>query len=135
MAWTYTGNPGTVPRDLVRFHLGDVTQTSTSLSDAEIDYLLTEAGGNAGLAAATAADLWAGRFAGLSASSKSIGDMSLSHDHGAAATRLQDLARRLRARHGGITGQVMWDTREAVFAVGQQDNPGWSTDDGSMRYF
>lgn len=135
MAWTYTGNPGTVPRDAVRLHLGDTVQAPTSLTDAEIDYLLDEADGSTGLAAAAAADLWAGRFAGLSASSKSIGDMSISHDHGATSTRLYALAARLRGRHGGLAVPLMADTRPAVFAVGQDDNPGWSTGDGLARYF
>ena len=129
MAWTYTGNPGTVPRDAVRLHLGDTTQQPTSLQDGELDWLLTQNGNDPGLAAAAAADLWAGRFAGLSASNKSVGDLHLQQDPGAAAERLYALARRLRGRFGGIAVPLMADTREPVFAVGQLDNPVSGGDD------
>lgn len=123
MAWTYTGAPGTVPVDTVRFHIGDVTQTPNSLTDEEITYLISEASGDPLLAAASAADLWAGRFAGLSASSKSVGDLTIAQDHAGAAARLYDVGRRLRARLGGITGPLIFDTRASVFAVGMDDNP------------
>lgn len=134
MAWTYTGLPATVPVDTVRFHIGDVVQTPTSLQDAEVTYLISEAGGDPLLAAANAADLWAGRFAGLSASSKSVGDLSISQDHAGAAARLYDLARRLRARLGGIAGPLIFDTSEPIFSVGMDDNRPASAAD-LARYF
>lgn len=122
MAWTYGGQPGTNPIDTVRFHLGDVVQAPTSLSDGEVTYLIAEAGGDPLKAACAGADLWAGRFAGLSASSKSVGDLSIAQDHGSASQRLYDLGRRLRSRLGGIAGPLIFDTRVSVFAVGMDDN-------------
>lgn len=123
MPWTYGGNPAENPIDAVRFHIGDVTQTPQSLADGEVSFLISEAGGDPLLAAATAADLWAGRFAGLSASSKSVGDLSIAQDYAGAANRLYDTGRRLRARMGGITGALIFDTRAPVFGVGMDDNP------------
>lgn len=122
--------------DTVRFHIGDVAQSPNSLSDGEILYLITEAGGDPLAAAASAADLWAGRFAGLSASSKSVGDLSISHDHAGTANRLYDLGKRLRSRLGGISGPLIFDTRAPVFAVGADDNggTGYGTT-GEVRYF
>jgi hypothetical protein len=134
MAWTYGGNPGGNPVDTVRFHIGDVVQAPTSLSDAEVTFLIGEAGGDPLRAAATAADLWAGRFAGLSASSKSVGDLTIAQDHAGAATRLYSLATRLRARLGGIAGPLIFDTRPSVFAVGMDDNPANSAED-MARWF
>lgn len=135
MTWTYGGQPGTNPIDTVRFHIGDVVQSPQSLADGEITYLISEADEDPLRAAATAADLWAGRFAGLSASSKSVGDLSISQDYAGAATRLYDLARRLRSRLGGIAGPLIFDTRASVFAVGMDDNPGGVQGDERVRYF
>lgn len=129
MAWTYGGAPGTSPVDTVRFHIGDVVQSPQSLTDAEITYLISEASGDPLLAAANAADLWAGRFAGLSASSKSVGDLTIAQDHEGAATRLYDLGRRLRARLGGISGPLIFDASPSVFAVGMDDNPASGSSD------
>ncbi len=134
MSWGYSGNPGSSARDTVRFHIGDTVQAPHSLTDAEVDYLITEAGGDPLHAAATAADLWAGRFAGLSASSKSMGDVSIAQDHAGASARLYDVARRLRARLGGIGAPLIFDTRDSVFAVGMDDNPASAASDYA-RYF
>lgn len=133
MAWTYTGNPGTVGIDTVRFHIGDTTQTANSLQDGEITYLILQAAGDPLLATGPAADLWAGRFAGLSASSKSMGDLSISTDYAGQSERLYALGRRLRGRHAGVGGALIFDTRASVFAVGADDNGGGL--DETVRYF
>lgn len=135
MSWTYTQNPGSIPRDRIRFLIGDTTQSPTSLSDDELAYLLTESGNNTEMAAANAADLWAGKFAGLSASSKSVGDLQIAQDHAGACARLSATASRLRARYGGIGVALMFDTSPNVFAVGMDDNPGTGSTDSTVRYF
>jgi hypothetical protein len=134
MTWSYGGTPGANPVDTVRFHIGDVIQSPQSLSNEELTYLITEAGEDPLLAAATAADLWAGRFAGLSASSKSVGDLSISQDYAGAADRLYALANRLRGRLGGIAAPLIFDTRASVFAVGMDDNSTSGSADYA-RYF
>jgi hypothetical protein len=70
----------------------------------------------------------------LSASSKSVGDLSIAQDYAGAAARLQDVARRLRARLGGIVAPLIFDTSESVFSVGMTDNRSSGSDEYA-RYF
>ena len=42
MTFSYSNNPGTSSRDLLRFLTGETTQELSVLSDEEIDYLLTQ---------------------------------------------------------------------------------------------
>jgi len=42
MAWTYGGDPENSDRDAVRLLIGDTDSTDEQLSDAEVDYFLTE---------------------------------------------------------------------------------------------
>jgi len=44
MAWTYSGDPSTSPKDEVRFIIGDTDSSDPQLSDGEIEYLLSEYG-------------------------------------------------------------------------------------------
>lgn len=46
MTWTYSGDPASSPGDAVRFWIGDTTEATQQLSDEELAYLLTLAGGN-----------------------------------------------------------------------------------------
>lgn len=41
MAWTYSGDPATSDKDLVRFLCGDTDSTMPLLTDEEIQYLLS----------------------------------------------------------------------------------------------
>ena len=123
MAWTYTANPGAVPRDKVRFLVGDVAETPQSLADGEVDYLITLYPGSPELAAAAVAESMADRYSGLSATSKSVGDLSLSTDYGSTAMRFAALARRLRTRSYGIAIDLMADTSDKVFHLGMHDFP------------
>lgn len=43
MAFTYSGDPASSDRDLVRFLIGDVTSTSALYQDAEIDAIIATA--------------------------------------------------------------------------------------------
>lgn len=54
MAWSYSGDPSTSPKDEVRFLIGDTSEDDPLLQDGEIAYLLDQCGGSA-LAAAVAA--------------------------------------------------------------------------------
>lgn len=56
MAWSYSGNPGTSPRDEVRFLLGDTSEADPLLQDEELDYLLNEHEGSAIRAAVAACE-------------------------------------------------------------------------------
>ena len=41
MAWTYSGDPSTSARDMVRFLIADTDNTDPQMTDAELDTLLT----------------------------------------------------------------------------------------------
>ena len=62
MAWTYTDNPASVPRDKVRFLLGDTDAREPLCSDAEVALALSEEASDAYRAAAYLADRLAARF-------------------------------------------------------------------------
>lgn len=124
MAWTYSGNPGTSPRDEVRFLLGDTTNTKQSLTDEEIDYMLTSAGGIALTAAIEGAYALSARHSAISATSKKVGDLQLSYSHGDTAARFEVLAARLRRRSGPRTFLpiVSAETDKAgTFSIGMDD--------------
>lgn len=56
MSFTYTGDPMSSPLDLVRYSLGDVEPSTPLCTDEECLYALSNAHGNAYLAAADLAD-------------------------------------------------------------------------------
>ncbi|QGJ88104.1 hypothetical protein PBI_EDMUNDO_30 [Arthrobacter phage Edmundo] len=120
MTWSYSGNPGTSHRDRIRFLIGDKVQTPQSLSDAELDYLLSEAP-SAELAAAAAAEQMADAYSGLSVTSKRVGDLSLSMDYGRTGAKFAGTAKRLRQRYFTLGAPLMGDTSEKQFRIGQMD--------------
>lgn len=138
MSFTYSGNPASTPRDWVRFKLGDVKRGKASLTDGELDFLISEAtpaGQTATTSPATkvhaaiaAAREMATRYSGFSASSKTVGNVSLSYEHAATADRFRDLAEQLKTLlppeqvSGGFTGALMAPARPSIFRVGMGDN-------------
>lgn len=83
MTWSYSGNPASSNKDEVRFLIGDTDTTDQLLSDEEINYTLVESGSNY-QAAHDSAYAIASTFARM-ASSKSVGDLSLSFSDRAAS--------------------------------------------------
>lgn len=78
MAWTYSGNPGSSARDSVRFLVQDTDTTDQLLQDAEVDWCIAQAGSSVYQAAHDASYAIASKFSRM-ATSKSVGDMSLSY--------------------------------------------------------
>lgn len=112
MAWTYTANPGSVPRDLVRFLLGDTDAASPLCDDGEVEFALLDQG-EAYLAAAYLADRLAARYAGEEA--VSIDGMSLG---GAGRSeRYRTLGASLRAEAGRRAKSVVSTTLGAGMSV------------------
>lgn len=126
MSWTYGGNPGAEPRDKVRWLLGDKTQTSTSPTDEELEWLLEEENGNEYLAAAEAADSIAATLTGMAATSKKIGDLSLAYDYEGTGARWRALGERLRAKVAkpviGIPVASAAAFTPTLFSIGMDDN-------------
>jgi len=82
MPFTYVG-PHTGPKDEVRFLLGDTNEAYPYLSDEEIAWLLSQAGGNALQAAVLGCDRVLIALAGLV--DESVGEISISFSQQAAA--------------------------------------------------
>jgi len=78
MTFTYSGDPSTSTRNYVRFLISDTTSTDALFSDEELNYVITEWGGDAYSAARELAEVLIARFSRLAdSSSKSVGDISV----------------------------------------------------------
>lgn len=97
MTWTYTSAPGTVPRDRVRFLLGDTDSLDQKISDEEIAYALTVET-DPRRAAAFCADALATRYE----QTTGVTLPGVTIDWAARAEMLRALARRLRAEAAGV---------------------------------
>lgn len=129
MAWTYSADL-TNDRDLVRFLLGDVTQTSFSLQDSEVQYWIgknTDADGkvDAYKTASEIANALANRFATKTNSDVKIGGMALKYDYQAMASQYRELSERLLDGRTAIAaGAPTWnDTIPSSFGIGLMDHP------------
>lgn len=78
MTWSYSGNPGSSDKDAVRFLVGDTDTNDQLLSNEEIDWVILQAGDSQYQAAHDAAYAIASKFSRM-ATSKSVGDLSLSY--------------------------------------------------------
>lgn len=93
MAATYTGDPGASSLDEVRFLMGD-TRAPYRLSDAEVNWLISEVDDDALVAAASGAHAVAAQAA--DEIDRSIGDVSRSYSQ--IARQFADRATKLDAR-------------------------------------
>ena len=98
MAWTYSGNPASSLKDSVRFLVGDTDTTDQIVTDEEIAWALGVVDDSIYQAAHDLCVSLAAKFARM-ATSKSVGDLSLSYsDRSSAfhslADRILDLASR-----------------------------------------
>lgn len=124
MTWTYGGDPAASPVAEVRFLIGDTIETSLSLTDKEIEYLLEENDNETWQTAADSANRMAVRFVSMSSTSKKVGDLTLSYDYADTAKRYFALEAKLRRGKGGGTGApYMADSSPHVFHIGMGDNP------------
>lgn len=98
MTWTYTSDPAGVPRDQVRYLLGDIDAADPKVSDEEIAYALAATSNNAKRAAALAADALATRYE----QTDGVVVPGVSVDWTGRAAALRALARRLRAEANGM---------------------------------
>lgn len=128
MSYTYAEPSGGVfaePTHEVRYLLGDTLPVAPfSLSDGEIGYELALAGNVVRLAASNVAYKMSGRYSSQSITSKSVGDLSISRDYGAVASRYIGLSVTLRSgRDRGISpGMFFTGSGDEQFALGKHDN-------------
>lgn len=120
MTWTYTG-PADSAKDEVRFLLGDTVEADPLLSDEEIAYLLSGSGDDVYGAAIAGARQVATQFARL-ATSKSVGDMSLSYSDRARA--FEDVASRLERQRSASGLMRPWVHPNSLVRAVDKDDPG-----------
>jgi len=94
MAFTYSGNPGSSTRDLVRFLITDTNAAEPLFQDTELDYLVTT-WENGYTAAIAAVRTLIGRVADGSSESKKVGDLSLASSTGSSTGKLLSLIQQL----------------------------------------
>lgn len=95
MAFTYSGNPGSSTRDLVRFLISDTDSSDPMFQDAEIDYLITLWGTDGYGAAIAAVRTLIGREADGASTSKKVADLQLTTSKGSVITRWNELIKHL----------------------------------------
>jgi hypothetical protein len=125
MASTYTGNPATRPVDAVRLELGKEISLPL-ITDGEIEYNLTRAGGNILLAASYCAETIAGMYADKV--DKSMGGSSVSLSQKSESWRKKADALRVMAQSPTLTPRAsssVAGTRR--FSVGQHDFQSYGT--------
>lgn len=138
MTFTYSGDPSTSTRNYVRFLLNDTDSTDALFSDEELNYVITEWGGDAYDAARECAEILIARFARLADStSKSVGDISVSESYSSKVTHYKELSNNLFLRKMRQKPPRPWANADAMkstddktttnfatdFVVGQMDNP------------
>jgi len=138
MTFTYSGDPTTSTRNKVRFLINDVDSGDVLFTDEELDYLITEWGGNVYEISRAACETLVSRFVRLSDStSKSVGDISVSESYTAKAQQYKELANSFLARGMRKTpprpfanAQALKSTNDRIvddfntdFYAGIHDNP------------
>lgn len=139
MTFTYV-SPTTSDRDKVRFLIQDTDAADFHITDEEIAWLITE-WADVYDAAATAADILAGRYAHKSNYHKSVGDLSLQENFADQVAHFQELARNLRLTRSRrytvswvanpsalqSTADRLVETHNTDSFMGQMDNPRTAT--------
>jgi hypothetical protein len=117
MSWSYSGDPTSSSVDAVRFLIGDTDFDDQQLSDEEIQFLLSQANGSAYLAAASAAEAIAAKYARLC--SKSVGD--LSYNYAQRQQHYERLARRLYIKAAEVAMPVAGGISQSDKRIVEQD--------------
>lgn len=134
MSWSYSGDPASSSRDLVRFLLLDTVEADPLLSNEEIDYLVAtwvdpyEAARNGALTLMA-------KFTRQADLSRSVGDLSISESFGGRAAEYMALAESIAEQRNRLTPARPWvaagnlektsvrsDLGQSDFRLGQFDN-------------
>lgn len=136
MAFTYSGNPGSSTRDLVRFLISDTDANDPYFQDSEIDYLITIWGTDGYTAAIAAVRTLIGRESDGSSTSKKVADLQLTNSSGSITAKWQQLIQQLEKARWNlypaapvVNSNAILPTDEGFvegegtdFVVGQMDN-------------
>ena len=96
MSFTFINDPANVERDAVRVLINDTSETSNSLSDETIAWLLSEHS-NVWYAAAAGCDIFASTYASA-VTEKQVGDLKLKAGAGDPAKQWHEMAKRYRTQ-------------------------------------
>jgi len=134
VSWSYSGDPASSARDLVRFLLLDTVEADPLLSNEEIDYLVAtwtdpyEAARNGALTLMA-------KFTRQADLSRSVGDLSISESFGGRASEYLALAESIAEQRNRLAPAKPWvaagnleqtakrpDLGQSDFRLGQFDN-------------
>ena len=127
MTFSYSGNPGSSTRDLVRFLVQDTLAADAVFQNEEIDYLVT-AWTDGYAAAVAAADIAAVKFSREADYSKKVGDLSLSESFSGRSADYRTMADRLRKLRSEISPPTPYANADALVQTGQKDVDQYYTD-------
>ena len=129
MKFTYSGDPSTSTRNYVRFLLNDTDSTDALFSDEELNYVITEWGGDAYNAARELAEIPIARFSRLAdSSSKSVGDISVSESYSAKVTHYKELANSFLQRQMRKSPPKPWANSESLKSTDDRNISDYNTD-------
>lgn len=119
MTWSYSGDPASSTKDAVRFLIGDTDTNDQLLSDEEIEYTIAVTG-NVYESAHDCSYAIAASFSRM-ATSKSVGDLSLSYsDRAAAFYKVADRMAALQAKNEPPTP---WVSPDNIVRAAQKSLP------------
>ena len=125
MSWSYTGDPASSNKDLVRFLLRDTLSTDQLLSDEEINYLVAtwvdpyEAARNGALTLMA-------KFVRQADLSRSVGDLSISESFGGRAAEYQALADSIAEQRNRLAPARPWVQPGNLEKTSQRSDLGYS---------
>jgi hypothetical protein len=109
-------------KDEVRFLLRDTIESSFSLADEEIQYLLGDSEDRTYLAASKGAMTIAAKYGqAATVASRSIGDLSISTGYKDASAEYQRLSKELRMGKKDTSTRAYFISTESQFTIGQFD--------------
>lgn len=127
MTFSYSGNPGSSTRDLVRFLIQDTVSADAIFQNAEIDYFVTT--WTDGYAAAiAAADIASVKFSKEADYSKRVGDLSLSESFSGRSADYRTMADRLRKLRAETNPPTPYANSDALVQTGNKDVQEYYTD-------
>jgi hypothetical protein len=120
VTFSYSGNPSSSTRDLVRFLVQDTASATKVFENEELDYLVTTwTDGYA--AAVAAADIAAVKFSREADYSKSVGNLSLSESFGSRSKDFRAMADRLRRIRYDISPPTPYANSDSLVQTGDKD--------------
>ncbi len=111
MTFTYSGDPSSSTRDLVRFKIGDTDSASPILADAEVDYLLLNEGSTAQAILAAALEVLT-RFARQVDKTVGPTQIAASQRHAQYKETVERLKREFRRGSVPFAGGISIDDKE-----------------------